>query len=139
MVQDHERATGQWHAEWQALPTAFIVASGGMRAAREALEGLDVRPDNMRRVLDTTKGLIVAEAVMMGLAPKLGRQRAHDVVYDCCRESLTGEIPFVDALMAKPEIANALSRAEIEKLADPANYLGAAPEMARAVVSARKG
>ncbi len=138
MVQDHERATGQWHAEWQALPTAFIVASGGLRAAREALEGLDVRPDNMRRVLDTTKGLIVAEAVMMGLAPKLGRQRAHDIVYECCRESLTADTPFVDALMARPEISGALSRAEVEKLADPANYLGAAPAMTRALLAARE-
>jgi 3-carboxy-cis,cis-muconate cycloisomerase len=43
MVQDHERATGQWHVEWHALPTAFIVASGGLRAAREALEGLEVK------------------------------------------------------------------------------------------------
>ena len=68
MVQDHERATGQWHVEWHALPTAFIVASGGLAAAAEVLEGLEVRPDAMRQVLDTTKGLIVAEAVMMGLA-----------------------------------------------------------------------
>ena len=122
-----------------AVPVALaIVASGGLRAARETLEGLEVRPDNMRRVLDTTKGLIVAEAVMMGLAPTLGRQVAHDVVYDCCREALTGDTGFVDALMAKPEIADALSREEVEKLADPANYLGAAPEMARAVVSGRE-
>ncbi len=138
MVQDHERATGQWHVEWQALPTAFIVASGGLSAAREALEGLDVRPDEMRRVLDTTKGLIVAEAVMMGLAPTLGRQRAHDLVYDCCRESLTKDTPFVDALMARPEISGALARAEVEKLADPANYLGAAPAMTHALLAARE-
>jgi 3-carboxy-cis,cis-muconate cycloisomerase len=138
MVQDHERATGQWHAEWQALPTAFIVASGGLSAAREALEGLEVRPDNMRRVLGTTKGLIVAEAVMMGLAPTLGRQIAHDVVYECCRESLAGDTPFVDALMARPEIAETLSREAVERLADPANYLGAAPAMARAVVAGRR-
>ena len=129
MVQDHERATGQWQVEWHALPTAFIVASGGLKAAREALEGLEVRADAMREVLDATKGLIVAEAVMMGLTPVLGRQVAHDIVYDCCREALAGETTFVDALMAKPEIANSMQRDDVVRLTDPVNYLGEAPAM----------
>ena len=129
MVQDHERATGQWHVEWQALPTAFIVASGGLSAAREVLEGLEVRPETMRRALDATGGLIVAEAVMMGLAPALGRQVAHDLVYDCCRAALTGDTPFLDALAAEPRIAAVMDREALARLVDPANYLGAAPEM----------
>jgi 3-carboxy-cis,cis-muconate cycloisomerase len=139
MVQDHERATGQWHVEWQALPTAFIIASGGLRAAREVLEGLEVRPEAMRRVLDTTGGLIVAEAVMMGLAPALGRQVAHDLVQDCCRVVLTTDKPFLDALAAEPRIAAVMSRAELARLVDPANYLGAAPEMTRRLLARRQG
>ncbi len=138
MVQDHERATGQWHVEWHALPTAFIVASGGLRAARDALEGLEVRPAEMARVLGATHGLIVAEAVMMGLAPHLGRQRAHDVVYDCCRRALTEGIPFVDALLAEREIAATFDRAAITALTDPGNYLGEAPEMTRALLARRE-
>lgn len=137
MVQDHERATGQWHVEWHALPTAFIVASGGLQAAKEALEGLEVRPEAMRRVLDVTKGLIVAEAVMMGLAPHIGRQVAHDVVYDCCRKALSGEATFLDALMEEPAISKALTRAEVETLTRPENYLGQAPDMVRALLARR--
>jgi len=138
MVQDHERATGPWHVEWQALPTAFIVASGGLRAAREALEGLDVRPERMREVLDATGGLIVAEAVMMGLAPALGRQVAHDLVYDCCRAALERGTPFLDALAAEPRIAAVIDRAALARLVDPANYLGAAPAMTRRLLARRK-
>ena len=137
MVQDHERATGQWQVEWYALPTAFVVTSAGLKAAREALEGLEVRPEAMADVLDVTKGLIVAEAVMMGLAPALGRQVAHDIVYDCCREALTGNISFADALLAKPEIAAAVSRDEILRLTDPANYLGEAPAMVEGLLARR--
>lgn len=137
MVQDHERATGQWHVEWHALPTAFIVASGGLAAARAALEGLDVRTDAMARVLDTTKGLIVAEAVMMGLAPKLGRQVAHDVVYECCRVALNSDVTFEDALLARKEIADAIPADEIHRLVAPVNYLGAAPEMVERLLAAR--
>jgi len=138
MVQDHERATGQWHVEWHALPTAFIVASGGLAAAAEVLEGLEVRPDAMRQVLDTTRGLIVAEAVMMGLAPHIGRQVAHDVVYDCCRRALAGEASFLDALMAEKVISDTLDRATVEALTRPENYLGEAPEMVRRLLLKRR-
>lgn len=138
MVQDHERATGQWHVEWQAVPTAFIVASGGLQAAREVLEGLEVRPDAMRQVMDTTGGLIVAEAVMMGLAPELGRQAAHDIVYECCRSALSDGTAFLDALAADTRITAVMDRDALAKLVDPANYLGAAPEMTRRLLSQRK-
>ncbi|WP_420403402.1 3-carboxy-cis,cis-muconate cycloisomerase [Nisaea sp.] len=138
MVQDHERATGQWHVEWHALPTAFIVASGGLAAAAEVLEGLEVRPDAMRKVLDTTRGLIVAEAVMMGLAPHIGRQVAHDVVYDCCRRALAGEASFLDALMEEKAISDTLDRGTVEALTRPENYLGEAPEMVRRLLLKRR-
>ena len=138
MVLDHERATGQWHVEWQALPTAFIVTSGGLRAARETLEGLEIYPDKMAKVLDVTGGLVVAEAVMMGLAPHLGRQAAHDIVYDCCRQSFASELSFVDLLENEPAIAKVLSREELQYLAAPKNYLGSAAEMTTNLLTARK-
>jgi 3-carboxy-cis,cis-muconate cycloisomerase len=137
VVQDHERATGQWHVEWQVIPTAFIVTSGGLKAAREALEGLEVRPEAMKDVLNVTGGLIAAEAVMMGLAPHLGRQVAHDVVYEACRNSLSGSQPFIDALAANPIVTECFSRQELEHFLDPANYVGAAPVMARRLLEDR--
>ncbi len=137
-VQDHERATGQWHVEWHALPESFVVTAGALRHAREMLGALEVREDAMRRNLDLTGGLIVAEAVMMGLAPHLGRTHAHDVVYECCRDSLEKGTPFVDALAAHSEISGAMKRKEIEKLADPANYLGSAPQMVDRYLAERK-
>ena len=88
MVQDFERASGPWHIEWIALPESFILAAGALAQAKFMLEGLVVDPERMQRNLQATGGLIVAEAVMMGLAPHMGRQVAHDVVYDACREAL---------------------------------------------------
>lgn len=137
LVQDHERATGPWHVEWQALPTAFIVASGGLRSAREALQGLEVRPEAMAQNLGVSRGLIVAEAVMMALAPRLGRQHAHDIVYACCRKALSGDLSFADALLAEPQVTANFQRAEIESLTNPANYLGSALEMARRLLARR--
>src|SRR3546814_11265152 len=92
MIQDFERATGPWHLEWLALPEAFILSSGALNQARLMLAGLEVDAARMRRNLDMTGGLIVAEAVMMGLAPAIGRQTVHDLVYAACREAATSEI-----------------------------------------------
>ncbi|MBO1114343.1 class-II fumarase/aspartase family protein [Bordetella petrii] len=129
MVQDFERATGPWHIEWSAIPESFVLTAGALRQAKFMLGGLEVDTQRMRRNLDLTGGLIVSEAVMMGLAPHLGRQVAHDVVYDACREAMAERRPLADVLAGEPRIAAHLDRAAIDRLCDPANYLGAAPQM----------
>ncbi|VTR61100.1 3-carboxy-cis,cis-muconate cycloisomerase [Serratia fonticola] len=75
-----------------------------------------------------TNGLIVAEAVMMGLAPYIGRQDAHDVVYDACRIVNEQGGRLADVLNALPAIASRLQPELIEQLTDPTNYLGMAPQ-----------
>lgn len=129
MVQDFERATGPWHAEWIAVPESFVLAAGALRQARFMLGGLIVDEARMRRNLDLTNGLIVAEAVMMGLAPHIGRQQAHDVVYAACRiASETGQ-SLADVLAADAQVTAHLDRAASDRLTNPANYLGMAPQM----------
>ena len=88
MSADHERATGPWQLEWVAIPEAFIATGGALRQARFLVEGLIVDAGRMRRNLDLTGGLIVAEAVMMALARHTGRGEAHDIVYGACRAAL---------------------------------------------------
>ena len=89
----------------------------------------------MRANLDITQGMIVSEAVMMGLGPKLGRQRAHDLVYDICRQAAASGAPLLDLLAEDPEIAGLATRAELAQLTDPANYLGLAAEMVDRVLA----
>ena len=129
MVADHERSTGPWEIEWIVLPEIFALTAGALAQGRFVLEGLQVDPARMRRNLDATGGLVVSEAVMMGLGPALGRQRAHDLVYDICREVLRSGRPFLDLLAENPEIAPHMGRAELARLVDPANYLGLCGEM----------
>jgi 3-carboxy-cis,cis-muconate cycloisomerase len=136
MVQDFERATGPWHAEWIALPESFILTAGALRQAKFALAGLVVDTDRMRHNLGISKGLIVAEAVMMGLAPAIGRQQAHDLVYDACRTVNEQGGTLAEALAAMPAVMQHVDRATIDRLTDPANYLGLAPQMVdRALVA----
>lgn len=129
MVQDFERATGPWHAEWLALPESFILTAGALHQAKFALGGLIVDEARMRSNLGISRGLIVAEAVMMGLAPAMGRQQAHDVVYSACRTVNDHGGTLAEALAALPEVMRHVDRATIDRLTDPANYLGLAPAM----------
>jgi 3-carboxy-cis,cis-muconate cycloisomerase len=137
MIQDFERATGPWQVEWMAVPESFILAAGSLAQAKFMLEGLVVDESRMRRNLDLTQGLIVAEAVMMGLAPQLGRQQAHDKVYEACREALGQGRSLYDVLSADPSIRAALPEVQLRALCDPGNYLGSAPGMVDAIVRKR--
>jgi 3-carboxy-cis,cis-muconate cycloisomerase len=134
-VADHERSTGPWEIEWISLPEIFLLASGALAQTKLLVEGLEVDAERMRLNLDLTRGMIVSEAVMMGLAPHLGRQRAHDLVYDICRKvAATGE-PLVDLLAQDADIARHLARKELEAMCDPGRYLGLAGEMVDRVLA----
>jgi 3-carboxy-cis,cis-muconate cycloisomerase len=129
MLADHERATGPWHLEWVALPEAFIASSGALKQGRFMLEGLIVDAGRMRRNLDITGGLIVAEAVMMALAKHTGRQTAHDVVYGACRAALDTGTTLLAELERNGEVTKHLDKAQLAALTDPVNYLGSTQAM----------
>ncbi|MET0879081.1 MAG: adenylosuccinate lyase family protein, partial [Tardiphaga sp.] len=116
MVQDFERATGPWHAEWMAIPESFVLTAGSLHQAKFALGGLIVDEKKMAENLDISRGLIVAEAVMMGLAPDLGRQEAHDVVYDACRTVNEHGGTLAEALAALPAVTRHFDHAAIDRL-----------------------
>jgi 3-carboxy-cis,cis-muconate cycloisomerase len=134
---DHERATGPWHLEWIALPEAFLATAGALHQARFMLGGLVVDADRMRRNLDITDGLIVAEAVMMALAPHTGRGPAHDLVYGACRAALDTGTPLLEQLVVLGDVTRHLDDAALRRLVDPANYLGSAGAMVDRLVDER--
>jgi 3-carboxy-cis,cis-muconate cycloisomerase len=138
MIEDHERATGPWEIEWIALPEIFMLSAGALAQTKFVVEGLQVNEKTMRENLDLTNGLIMSEAVMMGLGAKMGRNRAHDVVYDICREVVKTGRPLIDLLEQNDEIRKHADRKTLEKLTDPANYLGVAGEMVDRMLAMRK-
>ena len=138
MVQDFERATGPWHAEWVAIPESFVLTAGALNQARFALGGLIVDAARMKQNLDMSKGLIVAEAVMMQMAPFIGRQQAHDIVYGACRIVNEKGGTLAEALNAMPEVTKHFDGAAIARMTDPANYCGLAPQMVDRVIASVK-
>ncbi len=129
MVQDFERATGPWYAEWIALPESFQYTAGALHQAIFVLGGLIVNSERMRQNLDVSRGLIVAEAVMMKLAPAMGRQQAHDLVYEACHTVHQQGGSLSQVLATIPAVTALFDLAAIEQMTDPANYLGMAPQM----------
>ncbi len=124
MVADHERSTGPWQIEWIVLPEAFCLLAGALKQSRVIVEGLEVDPAAMRRNIDMTHGLVMSEAVMMGLGTYIGREYAHDLVYDICREALKQQRPLLDLLCENAQIMEHVTREQLAAMCDPTNYLG---------------
>nr|WP_315232670.1 3-carboxy-cis,cis-muconate cycloisomerase [uncultured Albidiferax sp.] len=138
MVADHERSTGPWEIEWVSLPEIFCLMSGALKQTKFVLAGLEVDTVQMRRNIDMTHGLVMSEAVMMGLGPFIGREYAHDLVYELCRDALKQQRPLVEILAEHPEINAHVSRAQLDAFCDPANYLGQAGVMVDQVLALRR-
>ena len=128
MAQEHERAAGAWHAEWETLSDALALTGGAAAATREAMEGLQVYPERMRVNLDATEGLLLAEHVTTIVAERLGRLEAHELVEAAARRAVAGGRSFRDELLAESALREVLSSEEIDAALDPAQYLGSAGE-----------
>jgi len=134
MIQEHERGVGQMNIEWMVIPESFIYMSGSLKHTRFILENLWVGEETMRKNLDLGGGLLMSEAVMMGLAPKVGKAKAHHLVYDAASKAHEEGTTLKKALMADVEIMKQLSEKEIEQLIDPINYVGCVEEMIQQVL-----
>ncbi|KAF4951607.1 hypothetical protein FGADI_7382 [Fusarium gaditjirri] len=124
MVSDFERVSGPWHLEWAAVLVAFISGVGSLHQANFALSGLQVNSGAMKANLESTRGLIIAEAVMMKLAEFIGRQEAHEVVYGACVSAIEGNLSLIESLQKIEQVAKHLKTEQLTSLVDPAQYLG---------------
>lgn len=126
MPQEHERSLGLWHAEWETLPELCCLVSGALQQALIAVPGLEVDTARMRENLEQTRGLVLAEAVSIALAQRIGRDAAHHLVEQCCRRAIAEQRHLRAVLGDTAEICAQFSCAELDGLLDPACYLGQA-------------
>lgn len=136
MEAGHERAAGEWQAEWQVVPQLISLAAGTLFTSASIAGGLQVFPEAMRRNLTADGGLVMAEAYMMRLAPYLGREHAHERVYAAvrrCRE--TGEaLSDVLGEMLTGDVA-----AEIGAELAPESYVGRPEDTVGAALAMWRG
>ena len=126
MPQEHERSLGLWHAEWETLPEICCLVSGSLKQALLVADGLEVDAERMARNLDLTQGLVLAEAVSIVLAQRVGRDTAHHLLEQCCKRAVVEQRHLRAVLGDEPHVTAELSAAELDHLLDPAHYLGQA-------------
>ncbi|MNF79433.1 3-carboxy-cis,cis-muconate cycloisomerase [compost metagenome] len=126
MPQEHERSLGLWHAEWETLPEICCLVSGSLKQALLVADGLEVDAERMARNLDLTQGLVLAEAVSIVLAQRVGRDTAHHLLEQCCKRAVAEQRHLRAVLGDEPHVTAELSAAELDHLLDPAHYLGQA-------------
>ncbi|UCF74338.1 MAG: adenylosuccinate lyase [Betaproteobacteria bacterium] len=129
MIIEHERDAASWRAEWRALPETCQMAGALLASMRYVLSGLVVNAEKMRSNLDLLGGFLLSERVMFALAEKVGKQTAHELVYEASMRGIEQGITFEEALLRDERIGTALTRAELRASLDPTTYVGLAPQI----------
>ncbi len=141
--QEHQRAAGAWHAEWEPLADLLRLTGSATAWAAEMLGGLSVDAARMSANLAAAKGLPLAEHVTALLADSMGRAAAHDLVADAGERAVAAGLPLRDVLLELPQSAQRLDEAgitaaQIEAALDPAGYLGAAGQFVDSALAAHR-
>ncbi|XAH23556.1 adenylosuccinate lyase [Xylophilus sp. GW821-FHT01B05] len=124
MVQESERDGIAWKMEWKALPECCLIAGAMLFQARNLLAGLKVNADVMAANLDKMRGYLLSERVMLELSERVGKQTAHEWIYEASMHGITGKLSFADAMRQHEGLGKLLSDDEIRDLTDPSAYLG---------------
>ncbi|HRJ70223.1 MAG TPA: 3-carboxy-cis,cis-muconate cycloisomerase [Beijerinckiaceae bacterium] len=125
MVQEHERAAGGWHAEWEVLPELCILAGAALSHAIPLIEGLEIDAARMRSNLDLTQGLVLSERVALALGERIGRAEAKAVLAEASRSALARGLHLRAVLAEDPRVAGQIDPASLDAMFDPSTYLGA--------------
>lgn len=134
MIQEHERDMSFWQTEWSYIPQICIMTAGVIEMLKIILRNMIVHEDRIRKNLYMTKGLIVSERAMLELGHYLGRQDAHDVIYEGAMKAFEQDRLLLDVLLEDERVTSKISRQTLEELLEPANYAGKCPQLVDRVV-----
>jgi len=139
MVNEHERDMISWQVEWETLPEICLLISNILKNSKEVLSGLNVNTERMHHnVTQLTNGLIMSEPVMLKVGEKIGRQKAHDLVYEASMEAYENDVQFEKLLIKNPEIMDNMSKEELDDLFNITNYVGYSKDYSHRVVAYTK-
>ena len=135
----HERDLTNSANERFIFPMAFLLLDEMLKKMKSILKGLVVFPENMKRNLELTKGLILSERVALKLVEKgIGRQEAHELVRKCSMKALRENTSFKEALLQTKEISSRLKEHEIDKCLDYGTYIGVTQQIIDNAIKASK-
>jgi 3-carboxy-cis,cis-muconate cycloisomerase len=134
----HERAAGEWQAEWDAVPLVCAAAAGALAGAGRVMAGLSVYPERMRKNLDVEGGTIMAEAVMMAVGAVVGRTDAHELVSRASATARSEGVSLREALERTLDPAILAAMPSLEVVLDPDSYLGETDAIVQAALDGWK-
>jgi adenylosuccinate lyase len=122
LVAEHERDGAAWKTEWALVPRACGATAAALRLAVELVSGLRVDAGRMRANVEAQRGYVLAERVVLALAPSVGHRRAHELVRSVSLRGRERGWTLLEALAAEPAVTEHLGEERLEELlrADPA-------------------
>ena len=135
MFCEHERDGALWKIEWKAANEVVILAGSSSAKAKNVIANLKVDTKKMRANLDILKGLMQSEGIMLELGKKIGKQKAHSVVYQVCMDTFEQNEDFCEMLLKNELIAEHMTRVDILKILDPEGYTGFSGQIVDGVVA----
>jgi adenylosuccinate lyase len=139
MIIEHERDGSAWRGEWKALPESCLMMGGMLAMMKYVLQGLNVDVKEMRQNLDRLGGFLLSERVMFVLSDKLGKQTAHELVYEASMHGIENGVTLERALMENKKVRDALTAEELRAALDPTKYLGHAEAIVERVLREQRG
>jgi adenylosuccinate lyase len=135
MMVDHERNLDHFLGEREKMEESCLIMGELLTYGEDMAKNMTVDPGRMKTNLGLLKGLLLSESVMIELGKKMGKQSAHEVIYEDAMKSMKDGVDFKQVLMDDAKVSQHLTRSEIDRLLSPEEYIGLAPRMARDTVS----
>lgn len=134
IINEHERDYRAVRLEWVTLTDTSLYICGLLSIMKTILGGLIIHEEKVSENVDKAATLISTEALMFHLGEVIGKQRAHQIIYEASMKAVEGGLPLVDLLMSNNEISAHFTREDIEKTINPANHVGMSRELTQRVI-----
>ena len=135
MMVDHERNLDHFLGEREKMEESCLIMGELLTHGEDVAKNMTVNPGKMKANLELLKGLLLSESVMIELGKKIGKQSAHEVIYEDAMKSMKEEVDFKRVLLEDARVSQHLTKGDIDRLLNPAEYVGLAPRMTRDMVS----
>lgn len=135
LVHDHERDGRAWKTEWHAVPEVTMMAGRAVELLAQMLSGLEVDAARMLSNLRACGGVVISEAAMLALAPRIGRDAAHRLMYELSLAASASGLALTEAVRTDRRITSLLDSAEVEALLDVASHTGRCADMVDRVLA----
>lgn len=123
-AQAHERAFGEWHAEWAPLLDAVLLLEGALDTLVPLISELQIDPAAMRTNLSLSGGANLAAPTIALLREAMSSDQAKTLAAQAADVARRERVDYADALLAIPEVAEAFDARRLRAAVDPAAYIG---------------